>query len=66
MNVFKCVLFFLACGFLFAKTPCANISVKLSAVQINSLQNNIKRQLKIEQLNILELLKEQNISIVYI
>lgn len=67
MDVFKCVLlFFLTCAFSFAKTPCTNMSDKLSTIQISSLQNNIKRQLKIERLNILELFKEQNFSIAYI
>ncbi|WP_023201837.1 hypothetical protein [Salmonella enterica] len=67
MNILKYVLFFfLTCDFSFAKTPCTNMSDKLSVVQINSLQNNIKRQLKIEQLNILAFFKEQNVSIVYI
>ncbi|EAU3900493.1 hypothetical protein D9802_24100 [Salmonella enterica] len=42
------------------------MSDKLSAAQRDSLQNNIKRQLKTERLNILEFFKEQNSSIVYI
>lgn len=67
INILKCTLVFcLACGFSFAKTPCTNMSDKLSAAQRDSLQNNIKRQLKTERLNILEFFKEQNSSIVYI
>ncbi|SQJ18894.1 Transposase [Salmonella enterica subsp. enterica] len=47
INILKCTLVFcLACGFSFAKTPCTNMSDKLSAAQRDSLQNNIKRQLK--------------------
>lgn len=45
--------------FSFAKTPCTNMSDKLSAAQRDSLQNNIKRQLKTERLNILEFLKSK-------
>lgn len=67
VNIFKCMLLiFVFCGFTFAKTPCVNINNKLNATQKEVLQNNLKRQLKAERVNVLKLFKVQNSSVGYI
>lgn len=62
--IFKCVFIF--CGVSYAKRPCDGMVVELKSSEKLALERNIKRQLKIDNANIIKFFKNNDKSIAYI
>jgi hypothetical protein len=67
VNIFKCLLLiFIFNGVAFSKNPCEETVVKLGSSEKIALENNIKRQLRVENVNVISFFKYNNSSVAYI